>query len=292
MTSRELKRRFLASRPLRRGYKTIERLLPPLLSDAIRYRLSEWEYLPDGWPPNDVDANGWDAESVAAAQEEHWPVLVRNVTGTGPLGVSHLPSQVTREHRGDHNAMMSYGYVLARVARNRDTVSILDWGGGIGHYYSYSKALLPELGLDYHCYEVPALCRLGRTVLPAAHFHEGTDTLAGSRFDLVISSSSLHYFRLWRETACALADRTEQFLHVARLQTVESSPSFVVRQRPYGQPYNTEFVSWFINRRELIECIERAGLELVREFVFAEDWKVKGAPEQGECRGFLFKRGE
>ena len=290
MRARELTHRLLTARPLRLGFRKLERLLPPLVTDLIKYSLSEWDYAGGEWPANGVLGEGWNAESVAAAQEEHWPVLLKNLEGTGPLGVSHLPSQTTRQDRGEHNAMMSYGYVLARAARNKNSLSVLDWGGGTGHYYLYSKALLPEIVVDYHCYEVPALCRLGRKLVAEGRFHDRAEVLVGTRFDLVISSSSLHYFRDWRETAQVLAERCGEFLYIARLQTIQRAPSFVVRQRPYGQGYATEFLSWFINRRELTDCFEALGLELVREFVFAEEWKVKGAPEKGECRGFLFRR--
>jgi len=290
MRAHGLTHRLLTARPMRLGFHKLERLFPPVVTDLIRYSLSEWNYVPGEWPAEGLLGEGWDAESVTAAQEAHWPVLVRNLDGTGPLGVSHLPSQMTREHRGDHNAMMSYGYVLARAARNKDRLSVLDWGGGAGHYCLYSKALLPEIVVDYHCYDVPALCRLGRILVPQARFHDKADVFARTRFDLVISSSSLHYFQNWRETAHVLAERSGGFLYVARLQTCNRAPSFVVRQKPFGQGYATEFLSWFINRRELTGYLESLGLELVREFVFAEEWRVKGAPENGECRGFLFRR--
>lgn len=292
MRARGLTHRLLTSHSLRLGFQRLERLLPPLITGAIRYSLSEWNYVSKEWPSEGLLEEGWNAESVAAGQEAHWPVLVSNLAGTGPLGVSHLPSQMSRDYPGDHNAMMSYGYVLARAARNKDRLSILDWGGGAGHYYLYSKALLPETVVDYECYDLPALCRLGRKLVPQARFHDAAGSLAGTRFDLVISSSSLHYFRDWRDCACVLAGHSGGFLYIARLQTVNRGPSFVVRQKPYGQGYDTEFLSWFINRTELIDHIEALGLELVREFVFAEKWIVKRAPENGECRGFLFRRRE
>ena len=235
LTPRELARWFFTAGPLRRCSAGLLRLLPPLAVDAAKSALSEWEYVPGGWASDGLPGQGWNDASVAAAQEEHWPVLARNLEGPGPLGVSHLPSQRTRLDRADHNAMMSYGYVLARAARNTSTLSVLDWGGGIGHYCLYSKVLLPEVVIDYHCYDVPALCTLGRRLIPGARFHEGADDLAGVRFDLVISSSSLHYFEDWRNMLRTLAERTGGFLYVARLRTVNRSPSFVVRERLHSQ---------------------------------------------------------
>ena len=264
--------------------------IPPFLTTALKYAFAEWEYLPDGWPKRGGHIEGWNDSSIAAAQEKHWPTLVENLRGSGPLGVSHFPWRMTRENRADHNAMMSYGYVLARAARTKDTVSILDWGGGVGHYHLYSRALLPEIHIDYHCYDVPSLCRLGRTLSPEVHFHEDESELCRIRFDLVISSSSLHYFENWRETVRSLAGVTREFLYIARLQTIQKRPSFVVTQRPYRVGYNTEYASWFLNRQELLNSAVESDLELVREFVYAEDWYVRNAPEQGDCRGFLFRR--
>src|SRR5690348_12354486 len=139
-------------------------------------------YQQGGWIAGGLPGGGWDRQSVAAAQEAHWPVLLRNLEGTGPLGISHMPTRTTRDDTGDHNTMMSYAYVLARAARNKPSLSILDWGGGIGHYHLYSRVLLPEVPIEYHCYEVAVLSRLGARLQPSVHFHENPETLAGAGF--------------------------------------------------------------------------------------------------------------
>ena len=265
----------------------IRDLLPPIIVQAAHRASSEHRYDPRGWIANGARGEAWDVENVAVAQDAHWPVLVRNLEGPGPLGISHFPDRMTRDNTADHNVMMSYGYVLGRAARNRARVSILDWGGGVGHYYLYSRALMPGLDIEYHCYEVPALCRAGRRLQPDVWFHEGTDTLAGVSFDLVINSAALHLVEDWREVAGTLARRTGGFLYITRLQIVKRVASFVVTYR--SRYYGTEYQAWFLNRGELLDCVQELGMELVREFVFAEHRLVKNAPEQSECRGFLFR---
>lgn len=264
--------------------------LPPFLVRRVNYLLSDWVYVPQGWRALRPEMKGWSDPGVAAAVTQHWPTLMRNLQGPGPLGLSHFPWSVTRDEPGYHNAMMSYGYVLARAARKKDSISILDWGGGAGHYYVYSKALLPEVGIDYHCYDVPSLCEVGRKLQPEVHFHHDATELKGRQFDLVISSSALHYFEDWQAVLRQLAAATGEFLYLARLQVVSRSPSFVVEQRPYRPGYYTQCLSWFLNRGEVVTCAEEAGLELVREFVYPERWAVRGAPEKQEGRGFLFRR--
>ena len=264
--------------------------LPPSLVRRVNYLLSDWVYVPEGWRAQRPEMKGWTDPGVAEAVTQHWPTLVRNLQGPGPLGLAHFPWSVTRDEPGYHNAMMSYGYVLARAARKKDRISLLDWGGGAGHYNRYSKALLPEVEIEYHCHDVPTLCEVGRKLQREAYFHDDATELAGKQFDLVISSSALHYFEDWKTVLRQLAAATGEFLYLARLQVVIRSPSFVVEQRPYRAGYYTQCLSWFLNRQEILDCAEEAGLELVREFVYLERWAVRGAPEKQEGRGYLFRR--
>jgi len=243
------------------------------------------EYEPGGWRV----IEGWSADLVVQAQEKHWPTLVSNLQGTGPLGVAHFPWHRTREDRDDHNVMMSFGYVLALAARKRDAVSVLDWGGGVGHYYLYGRALLPEVELEYHGYDLPGFCRLGRTLLPQIQLSDRASDLLGRQYDLVLSSSALHYFEDWRAEAHKLAAATREWLYVARLDVVAQAASFVAVHRINHDGY-AEYLSWCINRDEFVSCVEQCGLELQREFVYYGKATVRGAPEMVDCRGFLFRR--
>jgi putative methyltransferase (TIGR04325 family) len=189
---------------------------------------------------------------------------------------------------GIHNTVMSFAYVLARAALGREGVSILDWGGGIGHYYAYARAVLPEIELDYHCYDLPLITAGGRQVLPEAQFHDTEEEALSRRYDLVLASGSLHYSRDWRRILAGLARVTDRYLYVTRQPTVETAPSFVVVQRPYRHGYITEYPGWFLNRGEFLAEAQGLGLELLREFLIAEQPVVPGVPEQAHFRGFLF----
>jgi putative methyltransferase (TIGR04325 family) len=270
---------------VRNGLKPIADRLLPMVKHTVERVLTGVEYVPHGW----YALPGWNDPSVVEAQEKHWPVIVRNLEGTGPLGVSHLPWHSSRELRPAHNVMMSYGYVLARAAHHKDRIAILDWGGGLGHYHLYTQALLPEIAVDYHCYELPAFCQAGRKLQPQIRFYEDESELTGNQYDLVLSSSSLHYCEDWRAGLAKLAALTREFLYIARLLCVREAPTYVALDRAYRDGYR-EFLSWCINRTELITCAEASDLQLVREFVFDEPITVRGAPEHPETRGFLFRR--
>jgi hypothetical protein len=109
--------------------------------------------------------------------------------------------------------LMSYGYVLALAAGGRERPSLLDRGGGIGHYLPVSRALLPGVEIDYHCKGVPVLAEHGRELFPEAHFYDDDSCLEG-RYDLVLASGALQYAPDWKATFAALAGATSGLLYV------------------------------------------------------------------------------
>lgn len=266
--------------------------VPPALLRTLR-RLrgsaqpSEWSYLPGGWPAS--GATGWEDPSVAETQRRLWPGFAGAVEGPGPLGINHTDPTHDGCNHGAHNTVISFGYVLTRAAAGRDRVSLLDWGGGAGHYALFARALLPGVQVDYHCRDVPSLCAAGRDLVPEGTFHDTDDSLAGRTFDLVLASGSLHYSRDWRAALRLLRSLARDLVFVTRLPIVGSAPSFVVLQRPHAAGYRTEYAGWVLNRDELLAGAAEAGLRLEREFLVAEAPVIPGAPEQNEYRGFLFR---
>jgi len=243
-----------------------------------------------GWSTQDRRIKGWNEPSIVETREARWPAFVRSLEGTGPLGVTYEALSPTRKDWVAHNTLMCYAYVLTLAARKKDSLTILDWGGGAGHYYLISTALLPDVDIQYHCYDLPLLCQLGRKLLPEVSFHEKADDAFRRPYDLVLASSSLQYFENWSEIVQKLAGVTRAFLYITALPIVHRVSSFVVVQRPYHYGYNTEYLGLFLNRQELLKCVEEAGMELMREFLIDRGPVVKGAPERGEYAGFLFRK--
>lgn len=268
--------------------------LPPALVELVRRARAprgpaDWEYRPEGWRPSPPEAGGWNVESVRDAQLRTWPEFVRLASGVGPLGIHHTDLVPSAEHVGAHNTVMSFAYVLALAAGGRPSVSLLDWGGGIGHYAVLARSLLPETRVEYFCKELPLLCAAGREVLPRDTFLDGEEACAGRTYDLVLASSSLHYSEDWRGTLGLLARLTGSYLYVTRLPIVRQVPSYVVVQRPHACGYLTEYQGWFLNRDELLSATAALGLGLQREFLIDERPPVTGAPEPAEYRGYLFR---
>lgn len=270
--------------------------IPPALLELLRRVRSGrepvgWEYRPEGWPAGpDAAYQGWNQESVAATQVRLWPQFQRLVCGTGPLGLNHTDEVLRPNNYGAHNTILSFGYALALAASGKEVVSVLDWGGGIGHYGLLARSLLPGTEVDYTCKDVPVLCAAGRQVLPWGTFVEDEDQALSRQYDLVLVSGSLHYSHDWRTVLRRLAGATGRYLLVTRLPVVRQVPSFVVVQRPHGCGYLTEYPGWFLNYEEVLAAGRDSGLTLVRELLVDEQPPVPGAPEQAVYAGFLFSR--
>lgn len=267
------------------GLRSLRRALVPERRDSPAFQ--EWEYVPEGWR-RVACVRGWNVDSVVQAQTAKWREFVRLTRGTGPLGIYHEAAMLSNISYVAHNTLMTYGYVLAMAARKRDRITLLDWGGGVGHYCVISRALMPDLEVGYHCRDVPLLCRGGRSLLPDARFHEDDDECFSRTYDLVLVSGSLHYWQDWKGLAQRLAGVSRPYLYVTRLPIVQRSQSFVTIQRPTQHGYDSEYLGWFLNRQEFLDHMQLMGTTLVREFLIEERPVVHGAPEQGEFRGFLF----
>jgi len=250
----------------------------------------EWEYVPEGFARR---AKGWNVRAISDAYREKWPSYLAAIEGTGPLGVYHevvSGDSVSNEDHAAHNMLVSYAYVLALAARGRDRISMLDWGGGIGHYLPLSRALVPGVEFDYHCKDLPVLVEHGRELFPEGHFYDD-DSCLERRYDLVLASAALQYASDWRATLAALVGAMDGLLFVTRAPVALRSASFVVLQRAHAYGYDTEYLGWVLNRDELLSAAAEAGGELVREFLLSAWLSAAGAPEAPvEHRGFLFAR--
>ncbi len=255
----------------------------------------EWEFVPEGWErakrEDEACADGWDVDEVAQAYAEHWPAFSAAISGTQPLGVWHelTPgAEISNTSVVAHNAALTLAYVMARAAPASNAMSVLDWGGGLGHQHAIAQSALPELEFDWHTRELPAVCREGRLASPSITFHEGEECLDRS-YDFVLASGSFQYAEDWRTLLRRMAAATRGSLFITRLPLVDSAPSFVALQRAHAYGYATEYLGWVFNRSELLDAAAAAGLDLVREFFLQEPMDVAGAPERPTHGAFLFK---
>ena len=223
---------------------------------------------------------------MADAYARKWPDYAAAIRAPNPLGVHHETAEVLTGDAGAHNMLVTFAYVLALAADGRDRLSVLDWGGGLGHYHVLARSVLPRLTLDWHVQETPAVAARGRQLNPEVTFHDDESALGG-RYDLVVASSSIQYAEDWRALLGRLAAAAERYLYVARVPVALRAPSFVVIQRPYVHGYDTEYLGWVLNRDELLA----AAPSLAREFLLDARFSAAGAPEDPvDHRSFLFTK--
>ena len=250
----------------------------------------EYEMISQGWDyaKTHPEVRGWNVTDVLDIYKAKWPKFVSLVETSDPLSFSHESRMANLLNIVEHNIIMTFAYVTSLSAHRKTTLTMLDWGGGIGHYYVLARALLPHVTLDYHCKDVPVLARHGAELFADQHFYSD-DSCFSQRYDLVMASTSLHYEKNWQDLLGRLAKATEGYLYIANMPVIEKSDSFVFIQRPYSAGYNTEYLAWCINRHDLIEQAARHGLSLVRAFVSGHHPRIRNAPEQNQYMGFLFQ---
>ncbi|RIK80982.1 MAG: hypothetical protein DCC68_09570 [Planctomycetota bacterium] len=253
---------------------------------------AHFEYVPEGWTRETTDSlvKGWNVAAVVDAQLARLDAWRKSFASSAPLGMSDASRPATSGEIATHNTAVSFAYVVALAARNKDRLSLLDWGGGVGQYCFAAEAAAPGVAIDYHCKEVPVQCNHGRRILPHATFYTDDAQFAHRRFDLVFASGALHYAQDWQAVLGRLADATGSHLYVTRLPVVFESESFVYLQRAYAHGYDTEYLGWALNRSAFLAAAESSGLKLVREFLLNESAHINNAPEDPQSRGFLFKR--
>lgn len=276
--------------------KEFVRLVTPPLFIKLAKRLRsssvsvEWEYVPEGWAyaRQHAEVKGWNVQDVLDTYKRKWPRFVRMTQGTDPLGVAHESDLTSNADIGSHNTIMAFAYAIAFAAHRLDAISMLDWGGGIGHYYLLAKSLLPDVKIEYHCKDVPVLAEYGAQLFPGQHFYTDESCLKRA-YDFVMASASMHYTEDWQRLLAGLAQAAQKYLYITRLPTVLQAESFVFVQRPYAYGYGTEYLGWCMNRSSFLNEACKHSLTLVREFVIGESPLIVNAPEQCQYRGFLFR---
>ncbi len=234
--------------------------------------------------------DGWSHDSIVKTQSGKWAQFLRSVDGPGPLGQSHEANPDAPPDFATHNTIMSFGYALGRATAGHARLSVLDWGGGLGHYYVYATRLFPDVPFDFTIKDLAGLCATGAKLLPGATFEPDEAKALSRKYDLVFASSSLHYTRDRYGLLGRLCDSANEWLMITRTPVVEQHDEFVVVQRPHAYGYMTEYPGWFMNKKRLSDFMNDKNFSLERQFLVAERPVVPNAPEQAQYYGFLFRR--
>jgi putative methyltransferase (TIGR04325 family) len=262
-------------------------LLPPIIPALFaRLQPAERSFLGTYWPARAQEK--WDEDSQADVARSNWPTIAARVDGTGPLNM--LPYLSNEQDLTAHNMLMTFLYALARAARHKDSISVLDWGGGAGHYALVARRMLPDVTLDYVVKELPALCRTGQELNPNVTFASSDEECFGRSYDFVLANNAVQYAEDWKAKVTQLAIATDRWLMINCIPAVRRVPGYVVVQRLRRAGFGGEFVSHVVNRDELIDQVLAQKLVLVRELMAWGTVRYRGAPEDTTGVGFLFER--
>jgi putative methyltransferase (TIGR04325 family) len=264
--------------------RILKPILPPFLwsiGKDLKRRLlrsvDHYAYAPQGW--NTKLPAGDNNEAYWSAFLERERVLCQALIARVRAGHSILtPDDEVVKY-------VIFGYVLALAARHKDRLTVIDYGGHLGECYWIATAFLPGVELDYHCKELPAIAAAGRELTPKAIWHTDDACLSAS-YDVVMFSASLPYLPDWKKILYQAAQSTRGYLLLSDIPSVRNVPSYVITQRSGA----VQHLQCLLNRSEIVDTVERAGLRLVQEFTIGTHPPVANAPEQPLSLGWLFRR--
>jgi putative methyltransferase (TIGR04325 family) len=272
--------------------EVLKRWVPAGMIDLFRSVKSmcwyaEWEYIPEGWSYKKKAVQGWNVQSIVELQVQKWQQFKQVVKSPNHLGINHEAATYDEPDVNSHNLLMAFSYACAVAVRNGQ-IKLLDWGGGLGHYGVVAQEMLPNVQLEYHCFDLPLFREAINTHFKEATFINGVNSIGDNKYDLVNISSSLWYDPEWKQTLFHLAAATEGYLYITRMIFIEKEDTYVAIQRPSAMGYKTEYLFWVFNQHELIQYVCSLGFELLREFYLSGAPKIYRAPENGVFKGFLF----
>lgn len=281
-------------------------LLPPAAWQAARQVRASlrppdhgWKVAEGGTRAFSKPSTDWDTEAVAQSYERRWPLFER-VRGSSvpPVFASEeeslvfdpetdLPSASTLFR---HNSLLGLVYAVTRASRQRSSLKVLDWGGGVGHQYGLLRSLLPDLALEYTCFDLPVSVRLGSKRFPDAQFTSDFKCL-NEPYDLIVANGSLHYFKEWQDVVQKFGESSRGFVFITMLPVVLDAPSVVMLQQwtnvdgtRYAEP------EWFVSRDELMQVAVGPKWRLERELVCGYSPQIPGSAAKVDYRGFLFEK--
>lgn len=166
--------------------------------------------------------------------------------------------------------------VIAMAAEGRDSLRVLDFGGGIGNGFIplVTDVISPER-VEFVIVDNERLCQTGSELFtgsPAPVFR--TDLPDESeRFDLIHAGSVLPYVSGWKELLARLLAHRPHYLLLSDL-LAGSNPSFATIQNSFGDT----IPHWFLNLEEVIATVENLGWKLLFKAPYVGKFLGKEGP--------------
>ena len=245
---------------------TIQRLIPPALLDMLR-RIRK--------PPFGFfgDEPSFEAAAAAAGSGYSDPALVEGLVAAELRALARPAGRLAERD-------LQLGAVLARIGAT-GSLSVLDFGGGVGGEDRRARVLAPALELRWDVVETEALAAAAAAAVsrPGLEFHGSLDAVAGRSYDLVHASGSLQYVPDAEEVWRHLAATGHRWLCLNRIPFVPGDRDrYAVQRVPGGAAYPARF---------LAEDAWRTRIAATHDVVF--EWDVPGdAPYADRIEGVRY----
>lgn len=158
--------------------------------------------------------------------------------------------------------------IAAMVRSKKQTVSILDFGGGLGlTYYHVAHGLPNKDGLQFDVVDIPEVCRSGKEIFsdePYISFYENLPLPNKKQpYDIVHLGSSLQYIEDWKAFLHELAELKAYYMVFTNLQAGDV-PTYATVQNYYG----STMPNWFFNLEEFIAIMRENEYGLIFKSAF------------------------
>lgn len=256
--------------------------LPPRLHDYVLQRTKGIRAV-SKWPSESL--GGWaDAAAEAAKGYEEG---VRDITaGLAPGFASDICQTMYSGNKKQlHDRLVQFSLVVARTAGGRNSIRILDFGGGFGVHSLAITQLLPHLQCEYCVCDLPSFCEIGQHLNRRVRFVSNLDQ-AKEDNHLVYASSSLQYVEAWRSVIAVLCRKSTSSVFITRTPFIFHGPTCVTIQ----SAYKTEYPGWIFNYSEFVQEFPQHGMVLKQVFVNGPGIHVKNMIESNIHLGLLFER--
>ena len=186
-------------------------------------------------------------------------------------------------------------FLASLFGEEREQVSILDFGGGLGITFIPVASGLAGKALEYHIVESEIICEKGARIFKndaRIHFHPSLPELI-KEIDIVHLGSSLQYIEDWKGLLQRLAYYRPRYILLTDL-TAGDIPPFASAQNYYG----SKIPCWFFNINEIIQHMIDLGFNLLFKSTYRntylgeeQEFPLDNFPEElrlGNTAGVLF----
>lgn len=186
-----------------------------------------------------------------------------------PAGVPWL---VENEHRSQTEMQFVAALGVCSQAIREGLLTVIDLGGGFGHYYGVATASFPGRSWRWCVCETPTVVALGRESAAPKGLDWALRDEVSTNFDIGVASGVLQYLPD-PEDALRWLGATCRFLILNRLPLWDIPCNGITVQRADGVP---AYPAWFLSRPLFEEAISDVGTVLLSWDCFDDRAYFKG----------------